>query len=529
MKKRFMAIILCFGMLAGLMTGCTKSTDGAKEETAVKTEDKKEEVKKSSGDLTKLSVFINMPWYQVDSFTGKIPDKIKEITGADLDVTIATDENQLGVIIASGEMPDLIYTDDSGGVLSSLSNPDVCYSLNELTQETGVEFKDSENYNDRNKIAQTFSKDGSAYTLLNSYNTKEQWETMKVGAPGQACIYYRKDLLEGANLKVPTNLNEFYDCLGKLKEAYPDITPFGLGGYWKLQAIANWTGVSADQYNPESGEYKYWSSTESYKDYLKYSNDLYRQGFISVEDYAVENEADGDQMAYNNGCVFYSGYLVRHNMNNLQIHAVDKNAEWAALNPLGEVPIGDNKGWAGVFVSKNCKELKAAATLVSYLNSVEGSRLAVWGIEGDDYTLNDEGVPVFSENYLAIRNDRDKWNKEYNTLFNFGSSAFGEIYGNYSGVDEETLSQFTPYAKGYKNYPEIGIAAPLTTSDEGIIKIKLEELKKKYEAKVIFTDSDEAFESAYNEYMDANKKTGIDKYNEYMTKRIAKVKADLGF
>ena len=526
MRKRWMAALLCSCMVVGALTGCgsPKSTD-EKEKTNTASAQAED-----TGDGTeKLSIFINMSWYPQDSFTGKIPDKIKEETGVDLDVTIATDEKQLGVMIASGELPDLVYSDDTGGVLSSLSNPDVCYSLDELAEKTGVKFDDCANYKDRSDIAQTFSTDGQAYTLLNAYNTQEQWENLKVGAAGQACVYYRKDLLDKSGIKEPANLDEFKECLQEVKEAYPDVVPFGMGGEtWKLDAIGNWMGVSADQYNEETGEYKYWSSTDSYKDYLKYCNELYREGAITAENYSVENEADANQVGYNSNCVFLSGYLKLTNMTGLQNNTKDENAEWAVLNPLGEGMVNDSDGWAGVFVSKNCSDPKAAAKFVSYMNSEEGSRTGLWGIEGDDYTVDEEGVPTFSEKYLEARNDTDKWNNDYNGWFYFGTSAIDEIYSNYCGADEDVVAQFTAYGEGYKNYPEIGISKPLSSSVEGVIKTKLDDLKKMYEAKVIFTDSDDAFESAYKEYMEANEKTGVEKYNAYMTEKIKEVKEKFG-
>lgn len=525
MKKKMMAAVVCFSMLAGTFAGC-----GATEEASKKT-DKTEEAAENTedGGTDTLSIFVNFPWYPVDSFTGKIPEKVKEITGVDLDVTIATDANQLGVMIASGELPDLVFTDDTGGVLSSLSNSDVCYSLEELAKETGVSFEETESYEERSKIASSFSADGQAYTLLNNYSSKEAWDNLKMGTPGMPCIYYRKDLLDAAGIKVPTNLDEFTECLGQVKEAYPDMTPYGLGGVHKLLVISNWMGVSAEQYNPETGEYLHSTSTPSYKKFLKYCNDMYRAGYITAQDYAVENEADSHQMAYNDGCVFYSWYALSTNLSQLQSNAVSETAEWAVLRPLGAAPAGTNKGWAGAFISKNCSNPEAAAKLVSYLNTEEGCRLSLWGVEGEDYTMDEDGVPTFSEEYLAARNDANKYYTEYNALFYFGASAVREIYQSFAGLDEETLEDFTAYAEGYKNYPEVGIATPISTSDEGVIKSKLDELVKSYEAKVIFTDTDEDFEAAYEEFMEAMKQTGVEKYNTYMTERIAEVKSEFGF
>ncbi len=533
MKKKIVSMILCLVMIASLCAGCSNSSKQEASDNSTKVTDAAApsatqatgETGQESKDLTKLSVFINESWYPVNSFTGKIPEAIKKATGVDLDVTIATDSSQLGVMIASGELPDLVFTDLS---LNELSNSDVCFALDDLTSETGVDFSKSENYDERNKIAKSFSEDGKSYTLLNNYNTQKDWANLKIGAPGQACTYYRKDLLDAAGIAVPTNMDEFVQCLGKVKEAYPNMTPLGLGGYWKLQAISNWMGVSAGQYDTATGAYHYEATAPTYKDFLSYSNKLYRAGYITAEDYANENEADGHQKAYNDGFVFYPWFLSQSNLAQLQSNATTKTAKWAILAPLGQAPIGTGKGWGGVFISKNCSNPKAAATLVSYLNSPEGSKLAMWGVEGDDYTLGSDGVPQFSANYLAARDDSEKYYKEYNTLFYFGSSAITEIYMNYAGMDAEKLSQFTAYAKGFKSYPEVGIAEPSTTSDQGVIKTKMEEFRKNYVAKVVFTDTDKEFESAYNEFMKALKDTGVDSYNDYMTKKIAEVKKDYG-
>lgn len=478
----------------------------------------------ATGEVKKLTCFINMPWYPVNSFTGKIPEAIKAATGVDLDVTIATDNSQLGVMISSGELPDIIFTD---GNLSELSNSDVCYSLDDLSKATGVSFEDSMNYEDRTKIAQSLADDQQAYTLLNAYSSQAELSAMKIGAPGQACMYYRKDLLDAKNIAVPTTMDEFVECLKKVKEAYPDKTPFGLGGYWKFQVISNWCGVSAGTYDGTT--YKYDASTDAYKDYLKYCNTLYRDGFVTAEDYANEKEEDSHQKAYNDGDVFYTWFLGGSNYSQLQSNSVSSDAQWKILAPLGKAPINTNKGWAGMFVSKNCSDPEAAAKLFAFLNSETGSRLSLWGIEGEDYTLDSDGVPQFSDEYLKARSDGDTFNKEYNTNFGFGYSDVESVYQNYSGMDKELLDQFNAYGVGIKNYPSVGIASPSSTSDMGVIKTKLMDITKKYEAKVIFTDNDDDFEAAYKEYMAALDSTGVKDYNDYMTKQIAKVKSDYGF
>lgn len=533
MKKKILAILLGMTMLIGVLAGCSgNSQDSAAEEappadgeTQVQTEDETQSADASDGELDTLDIFINFSWFPVDKFEGIIPDYVKEKTGVDLNVTIATDANQLGVMIGSGELPDLVYTDVE---LDRLSNPNLCYSFTELEENFGASFDNARE--EAVSIARSLSSDGEYYTLLNNYNTNEEWENLKLGAPGQAAIYYRKDLLEQLGNPEINTVDDFMAVLEQCKTQFPDMTPFGLGGYWKFQALSNFMGVLSSQYNPETGDYYYEASAPAYKDFLKAANYMARNGYVTPESYANENEGDGHQAAYNNGCVFYPWHLSYANFTQLQSETqkIHPEAEWVVLPKFGEgASVGTSRGWSGCFVSKNCSNPEAAARLLTFLHSPEGQNASMWGREGIDYTLDADGVPTFSDEFMTSLSD-GSFTEKYNQMFYFGATAIHELYMNYSGLDDEILAPFTSYGEGYKNYPELGVAEPLSSSDEGVIKAKMEELKKSYEARVIFTTSDEEFEAVYEEYMDALEQTGLSEYNQYMKTSIQEAKALLG-
>lgn len=469
-------------------------------------------------EVDTLNVFINMPWYPIDSFTGIIPDLIKEKTGVDLEVTVATDTNQLGVMISAGELPDLIFTHDEGGALSRLSNSKICYSYPEL-EEYGADFSE---VNEENKnIAKSFSEDDSYYTLLNNYSTKEEWDNLKIGAPGQAGIFVRQDIMDELGNPKIESMEDFMNVLAMCKENYPDMVPLGLGGYWKSESIKNEMGLYKNQYDAETGEYYYEASAPGYKEFLQTMNEMARKGYITAEAYATESESDTHQTAYNNGCVFYTWYLSYSNLAQLQreTQKIHPEAEWRVLPYFGEGCIGNNAGTAGCFVSKNCSNPEAAARLLTYLHSQEGRRASLWGREGVEYTLGDDGVPVFSQEYMDARDNGELYTT-YNTMFYFGSTLCDEIYMNFSGVDQATLDDFYTYSPKFVNYPELGMAKPVSSSNEGVIYTKLEDLRKNYEAKVIFAGSDDDFEKYYDEYMEALEKTGVQEYNDYMKESI---------
>ena len=537
--QKAVVVFLCITMLFS-MTACGKKEDNSTTDT--KKTDTSQDASKDNGesnsndvsdtdtknDVVELDLYINESWMPITSFTGIIPEEITKKTGVKFNVTVTGDSSQLGVMIASEELPDIVW---SSTEYDRLSNASLCYSYPELEEKYGIKIEGND---EQVAIAKSFSSDDDYYTMLDWYDTAEDWASLTVGAPGQTAIFYRKDLLDAANIAAPTTIDEFKDCLQKVKEAYPDMTPMGLGGYWKFQPLMTWTGMSDSAYDGTT--YYYDSTAPLYKEYLEYCNSLYRGGFVKAEDYANENEADGHQMAYNNGCVFYPWFSNVGNLNQLQSETqkITPSADWHLLSPLKDAngnlhaAYGTGKGWAGAFVSRTCKNPEAAAKVLSFLFSEEGQKLSLWGREGIDYTEVD-GMPQFSDEFLETRKDSAKFNEVYDPWFYLGTKQTISLKGDFSGLDESIASQFTPYGAGFRNYEEVGIATPTSTSDEGIIKVKLDELKENMEGKIIFSDTEDAFNKNYDEFMNALLKSGVDEYNTYMNNKIKEVKSEYGF
>ncbi len=523
MKKRILATFLSIIMVVTM--GLTACSD-AKGESSRTEDDGKENTEGSETKMDTLEVFINMSWYPTDKFEGIIPNLIKEATGVDLNVTIATSNEQLGVMISSGELPDLIYTDSE---IDRLSNSKFCYSYSELEELYGASFEDLGD--EAIAIAKSYSEDGDYYTVLNATATSDDWENMKLGAVGQPTIMYRSDLMdELGNPKINT-LEDFVEVLELCKTTFPDMVPFGLGGVYKSQYIKNVMGVTNNIYDGATGEYYYEASAPGYKECMQLMNEFALKGYIEAEYYANENDGDGKQYFYNGDCVFFADYLGYNDYtvirNNVQ--SVNPAADVAILPWIGEggVPMGSNAGWAGCFVSRNCSNPEAAARLLTYQLSNEGRQAGMWGREGIDYTLGDDGVPIFSEEFKEVR-DNGELVEVYNYRFSFYFTAIDEIYMNLSGGNQEILDIFATYRKGYQNYPELAMARPAASTDEGVIYTKLEELKKSYEAKLIFAASETEFESTYAEYMEALEQTGLQQYNDYMTTSIVEARKLLG-
>lgn len=53
-------------------------------------------------------------------------------------------------------------------------------------------------------------------------------------------------------------------------------------------------------------------------------------------------------------------------------------------------------GWSGVFITKNNKNLEASIKFMEYLFTEERQKLGMWGREGIDWNMHQDGYPEFT-------------------------------------------------------------------------------------------------------------------------------------
>ena len=76
---------------------------------------------------------------------------------------------------------------------------------------------------------------------------------------------------------------------------------------WRLTPFQSWTGAASEFiYTDESHtSVAYTDTTAEFYDYLKYVNEMYREGLFSEENLAIINQDDGKQQALNGKCFVY--------------------------------------------------------------------------------------------------------------------------------------------------------------------------------------------------------------------------------
>ena len=531
--KKMLAILLTV-VLAASMAACggggeteTQVSQAAGADTAVA------DAETADKGIVDMELYIDFTWFSYD-WVGVIPETLSENGGVKFNVTHSVKDEQLGTWIASGDLPEIIWTANE---IDRLCSSDLCYSYDELIEKYNIDWEPS---SDRIAIARSHNVDETDphyYTIIQNYNTNDEWHEADGVVPQIGSFDYRKDIWEEIGSPSMNTIDEIHDVLLMVHEKYPEMDVINAASpTWRFGGFYAWFGCSNDFLYAEDGTtVQYRDTTPQFYELVKFINQLYREGLFTEENVSITQEdGQAEAKAYAGENFLYDTnlrptHLESHN-NELKAQ-LGEDAEFACLSIPDDSKeiVRANAGWSGVFITKNCKDPEAAIRMIAYLNSEEGRRLALWGREGTDYTLSEEGVPQFSEEWKEARQDSEQFHLDYNNEFYMCTTELDEAYTYYAGQPSDVLETYTKNADKIVNYPELGIALPTSTSDMGVIRAEIENARSNNIAKLYLAASDEEFEEAYANYMEILKQCGVEELNAYMTEKVAQVKEEFGF
>lgn len=467
-----------------------------------------------------LTCFVNHTWFWTDEWTGIIPETITEKTGVRLEVTRAVDTQQLGIMIASADLPDLVYTADN---LDRLSVPELSYSYNELIEQYGLEWTPDPMLINN---AKTYSTDDNYYTLLQNFATQEEINASS-SVPMVTSLAYRADILEELGNPPMTTMDEYLDVLAMVKENYPELIPCTFSPEWGLECFRVWSGMSSSDYMEYDGKVISMIHHPNYINYLKFCNTLYREGYILADNFAIE---DNDSKAYiQNGQAFSGAYYTQGELYRFgeMSKAVDPDARIMEAAPMSQDGYysRDSLGWSGIFITKNNPDPEASIRFMEFMFSEEGQHLSLWGREGIEYTMGEDGTPVFSEEWTAASEDENEFYAKYNPAYAFGASAVVEAEGRCAVLPEDYRAVYPQITALVKVEPWLAAGMPQGDSDEKVIMDKLNDMIKNFEPQIILSETDEDFEARYNEMLANADAIGIDTLEAYLTEHVLAAKA----
>ena len=257
----------------------------------------------------------------------------------------------------------------------------------------------------------------------------------------------RKDWMDELELDMPTNEEEFREML----RAFGTLDDTGRTVGWQLEGgcqirrsilpILTAFGASTSFYNShadftlEDGVLVPVATSDNVKAGLRYLNSLYNEGLVNTDFPSMTSMPMLNERYMQAG---KSGVAWVQNPRNTEMAEAD--AEWAYIPPFSaegfEHVRGQgiaNNGW--IAVSATSENPQKAVDLLEFVNSLEGRKLLVAGVEGVHYnTLSDDNT--FDRIDEAWDADYD--GPTYPLNFYFGQ---GLMHGYIPAVDYDTFEE----------------------------------------------------------------------------------------
>ncbi|MBQ2271728.1 MAG: extracellular solute-binding protein [Firmicutes bacterium] len=329
-----------------------------------------------------------------NEYTDETWQYIKDNLGIDLQVTQAPENftQQLALLVASGDIPDLIWMDYNTYV--SYAEEGLFYDIGDLVANYPAIME----YVDTNGMGEycwnRMTIDGSIYGVP----TRSVNPTMYTAA-------IRQDWLDAKGLAVPTTLDELTEVLRIFTEEDPD------GNGQNDTYGASFTGMDyasvffgafgatsmMDYFLNEDGTITTNVISDEYKEALIYLNDIFEKGYIDPESFTQANSQTYEKFAtsshgywpcwWSNGGSVYMKYGFAENNPDGQVTMMD-----AITGPDGDVGLpACDPVYMTLGISYTCENVEKALELINWECTPHGWYTAQNGVEGDYFEIDETG------------------------------------------------------------------------------------------------------------------------------------------
>ncbi|MDU4694886.1 MULTISPECIES: type 2 periplasmic-binding domain-containing protein [Paenibacillus] len=487
----------------------------------------------------------------------KIYKKIKDELGATFKFEfLAGDINQkLGVMIAGSDYPDIMTGN------TKLTAAGAYIPLEDLIEEHAPNLKKHyEKYWNMMKDP----NDGHIYILPNYGAYNGEVSTTWYSGPA---FWIQKAVLEDAGYPQVKTLDEYFDLIAKYKEKNPTIEGSPTIGFEILNYDwRNWGLFNAPQHligHPndggvivKDGKAEIFADKDIAKQYYQKLNEVNAQGLIDKETFTQNYDQYLAKISSGTVLGFFDQHWNFQDAENVLITAKKHERTYVGLPLVYDTSITDhyldrpalnlNNGFG---ISVNAGEEKAIKILKFWdrLIQEDWQKIMSWGIEGEDYIVNEEGRfmktqeqrDTFTDATWKLANKADalhKFSPKMEGYFSDGNAtdAAAQPEEYQAGLEEYDKNFLAAY--GYNSYvdfftpaPENEVSYPAWSVDlvEGseakIVNTKQNDLSTKYLPKAILASPSE-FNKVWDEYVGEIGKLNIkayeDRINEVLKWRI---------
>lgn len=464
MKRKVVSLMLVSAMVAGMLAGCGSDSGSSKGGSGTETGSAAEA--SSSGETADDADDkspITFEYFNADGKNGNwdnpVAKAITEATGVTLDVTypVASQgdaKEDVALMIANDEYPDMIY---AKGAATDLYQAGALIDMTDLIEKYGPNIKKM--YGAEMEKLKWSQDDPGIYQL--SYAGVNQ----KTLTTGGSCQIQWAALKEN-DYKYPKTLDEYEKMIKSYLAAHPKtedgldmigITMSASDWHWMI-TLGNPAGLIADA-SPDNGQWiiddeynvHYKHVTDEEKEYFKWLCRMYNEGILDpnfatqTDDDYIAKVASGRVVAITDAEWHYSQCeatlvadgKVDQTYVGLPVTLREDQVEKALMYQ------GTTVGW-GMAITKSCEDPVRAIKFLDYLCSDEGQILYHWGIEGENYFLDDDGQPYRTDEEVAKAQSDPDYAKNtgidnYTGFPIYGTGSYSEDGFPYTPTTKESV------------------------------------------------------------------------------------------
>jgi len=555
-------------MLLGL-TACGSSSpdtpaqtpDNSAEENSSSAEETKDTGAESaassgSGDVSELYWFSDVSGWGPATANWSVDESpatvyIEENLGLSLNIEQPpTDAStKLGLMLASGELPDVMSITDSD-MYKQLVEADKVWDMQTFLETYDPDSHLLKDFPDdiRKALTDVYGNWYSYPSHMESKNNREVFppddqiwvDVVEKGSNG--CIMFNKEIMDAVGITPEDVQTEegFLAACEKVKASghqvdgqsvLPVVLQCNLWINTSLDGIvSNTFGVLPVD---DEGNYRHSELNPLYKNALKFLNTLIQKEYLDVNTLTIDETALKTYLDAKRVFCWIGN----------QAQQDKTNMPWVSYGPIlasnGAKPvIGLNgeagTGWIQTLVSKDCKNPEKIAKLLSWASSREGLLVNYYGEEGTDYTIDDKGIVTRTEEgtkRLAEEYDNNVLMWPFaNTSFERHTEPVPDPASN-RGVEVALMPAFGKnentyiYNTAVLDFRNNTVIEP--SSDLGIKLSQVDSYLEAQKAKIVTASSDAEFEKEYQNMLDTLESYSIadidaeyDKiYKEYCEKK----------
>ena len=464
MKRKVVSLMLVSAMVAGMLAGCGSDSGSSKGGSSTETGSAAEA--SSSGETADDADDkspITFEYFNADGKNGNwdnpVAKAITEATGVTLDVSypVASQgdaKEDVALMIANDEYPDMIY---AKGSATDLYQAGALIDMTDLIEKYGPNIKKM--YGAEMEKLKWSQDDPGIYQL--SYAGVNQ----KTLTTGGSCQIQWAALKEN-DYKYPKTLDEYEKMIKSYLAAHPKtedgldmigITMSASDWHWMI-TLGNPAGLIADA-SPDNGQWiiddeynvHYKHVTDEEKEYFKWLCRMYNEGILDPN---FATQTDDDYIAK-----VASGRVVA--ITDAEWHSSQCEATLVADGKVDQTYVGlpvtlredqvekallyqgTTVGW-GIGITKSCEDPVRAIKFLDYLCSDEGQILYHWGIEGENYFLDDNGQPYRTDEEVAKAQSDPDYAKNtgidnYTGFPIYGTGSYSEDGFPYTPTTKESV------------------------------------------------------------------------------------------